>query len=166
MDQADVGDQLAPRVRAAGSNATAADMHHHLPFAEASLGHKPRKQKARSPGDPKDESYSPDANTDPMADEGTGGGQEPQQPPSLAAEAGGTEVGTGHYCIGSGVLALRSQARTEILAWANSDCGKACYTGQIYPHEATACRLRKGMQTSGDQQWLPFEMHSRWRIRR
>ena len=77
---------------AAGPNATAADTHH-LPFAEASLGHKPRKQKARSSqGAPTDEGASPDADTESLAEGDSGSDKEPQQPPTLAAEARSTEV--------------------------------------------------------------------------
>ena len=56
----------------AGPNATAADLHH-LPFAEASLGHKPRKQKPSSgPEEEEEEAASPDMGALPSAEQGAG----------------------------------------------------------------------------------------------
>ena len=68
----------------AGPNATAADLHH-LPFAEASLGHKPRKQKPSSgPEEEEEEAASPDMGALPSADKGPHFLQ--QHPPKLAAD--------------------------------------------------------------------------------
>ena len=65
----------------AGPNATAADLHH-LPFAEASLGHKPRKGKPSSGPEEADEAAGPDTGAF-FVDKGVDFLQ--QQAPTLAA---------------------------------------------------------------------------------
>ena len=69
---------LAP----AGPNATAADLHH-LPFAEASLGHKPRRKQKPSSGTEEEGDSASDGDSS-LADDAAYFLQ--QHPPTLAAD--------------------------------------------------------------------------------